>query len=91
MNNKESKFFQRRVNIDKIRMYLPFFKSEVFHETKTFEQFKFELVLRVVEHILHKDHDLGWDELNDVEETEFVNKVAEQLDDIIRLYYKNTK
>ena len=81
------KFFLRRVDLDKVRKILPVNAQEVYYETKNYGLFKFELTLRAVEAILWNKYNLGWEDLPEAEEIEFVTKVSDLLEEDIKLLY----
>ena len=83
----KSKFFRRRVNLDKVRKLLPINAEQVYYETENYEQFKYELTLRAVEAIMWNIHKLGWEDLPEQEEIEFVNKVSNIFREDIKLIY----
>ena len=83
----KSKFFRRRVNLNKIKELLPINAQQVYYETESYEQFKFELTLRAVEAIMWNKHKLGWEDLPEQEEIEFVNKVSNIFEKDIKLLY----
>jgi len=83
----ESKFFRRRINLDEVKNLLEFYTSQVYYETKNYKQFKYELVLKVVERIMWKDYHLGWEELPEQEEIEFVTKVSDMFEETIKKLY----
>ena len=83
----KSKFFRRRVNLDKVRNLLQINAEQVYYETKNYEQFKYELTLRAVETIMWNIHKLGWEDLPEQEEIEFVNKVSNIFREDIKLIY----
>lgn len=56
----ESIFFRRRIDLDEVKNSLGFYASQVYYETKNYKQFKYELVLKVVERIMWKDYKLDW-------------------------------
>jgi hypothetical protein len=88
----KSKFFHRRVDLEEVRELLPYYSKEVFYTTKTYEQFKYELTLRAVESIMWDNYDIGWEELPEQEEIDFVTEVSEMFEDIIKDtydYYRN--
>jgi hypothetical protein len=87
----ESKFFHRRVNLDVVKLLLPTNSRQVFFETKSYKQFKYELTLRAVEAIMYNTYELGWENLPEQEEIEFVTEVSDYFDDIIRDLYKGLK
>ena len=86
----ESKYFHRRVQPSEIRREFNLFDDQVFYETNNYKQFKYELVLKSLEHIMWIKYNLEWDELPEQEEIDYVNKVADMYDHILRdLYDKN--
>ena len=80
-------FFLRRVDLDEVRNILPINAKQVYHETKNYGLFKFELTLRAVEAILWNKYNLGWEDLPEAEEIEFVTKVSDLLEEDIKLLY----
>jgi hypothetical protein len=89
---KKSKFFHRRVDLEEVRELLPYYSKEVFYTTKTYEQFKYELTLKAVESIMLDNYNIGWEELPEQEEIDFVTEVSEMFEDIIKDtydYYRN--
>jgi hypothetical protein len=90
-NNNGSKFFHRRINLDVVKLLLPTNSRQVFFETKSYKQFKYELTLRSVEAIMYNEYELGWEDLPEQEEIEFVTEVSDYFDDIIRDLYKGLK
>lgn len=83
----KSKFFRRRVNLNKVKELLPINAQQVYYETESYEQFKFELTLRAVEAIMWNKHKLGWEDLPEQQEIEFVNKVSDIFEKDIKLLY----
>ena len=83
----ESIFFRRRIDLDEVKNLLGFYTSQVYYETKNYKQFKYELVLKVVERIMWKDYKLDWSELPEQEEIEFVTKVSDMFEETIRKLY----
>jgi len=83
----ESKFFRRRVNLDKVKNLLVIHAEQVFGETESYEQFKYELTLRAVEAVINQDYNLGWEDLPEEEEIEFVNEIANLFEDTIKSLY----
>jgi len=83
----ESKFFRRRINLDEVKNLLGFYTSQVYYETKNYKQFKYELVLKVVERIMWKDYKLDWSELPEQEEIEFVTKISDMFEETIKKLY----
>ena len=84
----ESKFFRRRVDLDKVKKLLPINSQQVFYETESFGQFKYELTLRAVEAIMYNEYEMGWEDLPEQEEIEFVEEVSDMFNDIIIHLYK---
>ena len=80
-------FFLRRVDLNKVRKILPVNAKDVYHQTKSYGLFKFELTLRAVEVILWNEYKLGWEDLPESEEIEFVTKVSDLLEEDIKLLY----
>jgi hypothetical protein len=87
----ESKFFHRRINLDVVKLLLPTNSRQVFFETKSYKQFKYELTLRAVEAIMYNTYELGWEDLPEQEEIEFVTEVSNYFDDTIRDLYNGFK
>ena len=84
----ESNFFRRRVDLDEVKKRLPINAEQVYFETKGYEQFKYELTLRAVEAIMWNEYELGWEDLPEQEEIEFVTEVSNMFDKDIKLLYK---
>ena len=80
----ESRFFHRRINLDDVKWLLPINANQVFHETESYEQFKFELTLRAVESVLWNEYGLGWEDLPEQEEIDFVNEVSDMYEKTIK-------
>ena len=80
-------FFLRRVDLDKVRKILPVNAKDVYHQTKDYGLFKFELTLRAVESILWNEFAIGWEDLSEQEEIDFVTKVSELFDKEIKYLY----
>ena len=87
----ETKFFRRRVDLNRIEHLLKLHAEQVFGETKSYEQFKYELTLKAVEAILYQDYELGWEELPEQEEIDYVNQVSELYEKTIKKLYKHYK
>jgi len=83
----EGNFFKRRVDLNRVEQLLKVHANQVFGETESYEQFKYELTLRAVEAVIWQDYKLGWEELPEQEEIDYVNQVAEMYDDKIRNIY----
>jgi hypothetical protein len=85
----ELKFFHRRVNLDKVEEMLKLHAQQVFYETKSYDRFKYELTLKAVEASIWQDFGLGWEDLPEEEEIEFVTEVSNHFDKEIKRLYKN--
>jgi hypothetical protein len=85
----ESNFFRRRVDLDKVEKLLPINAEQVYGETKSYKQFKYELTLRAVESIMWNDYELGWEDLPEQEEIEFVNEVSNMFNKTIKKLYNS--
>ena len=84
----ESKFFHRRVDLDEVKKLLPINSRQVYYETKSYNQFKYELTLRAVESIMWNEYELGWEDLPEQEEIDFVTEVSDMFEKDIKLLYK---
>jgi hypothetical protein len=84
----ESKFFHRRVDLDKVKKILPINSRQVYYETENYNQFKYELTLRAVESIMWNEYELGWEDLPEQEEIDFVTEVSDMFEKDIKLLYK---
>ena len=84
----ESTFFRRRVEIDKVKNLLAPNGQEVYHDTNNYEQFKYELTLRAVEAVLYNKYGLGWEDLPEQEEIEFVTELSNILEEMIIDIYR---
>ena len=87
----KSKFFHRRIDLDKVKRLLPVNAKQVFYETEGFGQFKYELTLRAVESIMWNEYEIGWEDLPEQEEIDFVTEVSDMFEDIIIDLYKNIR
>lgn len=87
----ESKFFHRRINLDDVKKRLPLNAEQVYYETESYEQFKYELTLRAVEGIMYNDYEIGWEDLPEQEEIKFVTEVSDMLEDSIKRLYDYNK
>lgn len=84
----ESTFFRRRVEIDRVKNLLAPNGQEVYHDTDDYEQFKYELTLRAVEAVMFNKYGLGWEDLPEQEEIEFVTELSNILEETIFNIYK---
>ena len=87
----ESTFFRRRVNLNKVKKLLPINSQQIFHETESFGQFKYELTLRAVESIMYNEYGIGWEDLPEQEEIDFVEEVSDIFEDTIIDLYKDIR
>ena len=87
----KSTFFRRRVDLDAVKKLLPIYAQDEYHETKSYEEFKYQLTLRAVEYIMWDDYKLGYEELPEQEEIEFVTEVSDFLERDIKLLYNTYK
>ena len=83
----KSKFFHRRIDLDEVNKLLPINSLQVFYETKSYEQFKYELTLRAVESIMYNEYGIGWEDLPEQEEISFVTEVSDMFEDKIMSLY----
>ena len=90
-NINESTFFRRRIDLDEVKELLSVNAQQTFYETKSYGQFKYELTLRVVESIMWNKYKMGYEDLPEQEEIEFVTKVSNMLNDIIIDLYKRIR
>ena len=87
----ESNFFYRRVDLDKVEPLIGMHADQVFYETESYDQFKYELTLRAVEAVIYQDFGLGWEQLPSDEEIEFVTNVSNMFENKIKKLYKSYK
>jgi hypothetical protein len=83
----EMRFFQRRVNLNKVKKILEIHAEQVFGETESYGQFKYELTLKAVEDVIYQDHGLGWEDLPEQDEIDYVNTLADLYNDEIKRLY----
>ena len=81
-------FFLRRVNLDEVKKRLSSYSQQVYYETKSYKQFKYELTLKAVESIMWDEYKLGWEDLPEQEEIEFVTKISDTLEKKINQLYE---
>ena len=84
----EIKFFRRRIQPSEIARYFSLIDEQVFYETNSYEQFKYELVLKSLEQIMWLEYNLGYEELPEQDEINYVNAVAEMYEDEIKTLYR---
>ena len=87
----ETKFFIRRIELDDIKKILPLNAEQVYYETENYGQFKYELTLRAVETIMYNEYELGWEDLPQQEEMDFVTDVSDMFEDKIKSLYNHYK
>jgi hypothetical protein len=87
----ESKFFHRRIDLGRVQELVQEYAKEVFYDTKSFEQFKYEVVLKAVEWIMWVDHEIAWDELPEAEEIVFVTHISNMFEPTIKSLYDQYK
>jgi hypothetical protein len=83
----EGNFFKRRVDLNRVEHLLKVHANQVFFETESYEQFRYELTLRAVEAVMWQEYNMGWEDLPGQEEIDYVNQVAEMYNDKIRNIY----
>ena len=83
----KSKFFLRRIDLDLAKDMLPINAEQVYYETKSYEQFKYELTLRVVEAIMWNKYEISWEDLPEQEEIEYVTKLSDVFEKTINRLY----
>ena len=83
----KSRFFIRRVDLDLAKDMLPINAEQVYHETESYEQFKYELTLRVVEAIMWNKYEISWEDLPEQEEIEYVTKLSDVFEKTIKRLY----
>ena len=82
-----SRFFYRRINLDDLEKILPINAQQVYYETESYKGFKYDLTLRAVEAIMWNDYELGWEDLPEQEEIDFVTEVSNIFEDKIKSLY----
>jgi hypothetical protein len=87
----ESLFFKRRVDIDEVKKIIPKYAQQVFYETDSYEQFKYNLVLDVVEHIMWSEYEMAYYNLPEQQEIDYVTAVSDILEDDIKGLYNYYK
>ena len=83
----ESIFFRRRVDLDIVKRLLPINAEQVYYETSSFEQFKYELTLKAVESIMWNNYKISWEDLPEQEEIEYVTKLSDAFEKTIKRLY----
>jgi hypothetical protein len=83
----KTKFFLRRVTPEEVANNFSLYDGNVFFDTDGYEEFKYQLVLNSLEDVMWKKYNMGWEDLPEQEEIDYVNQVAEMYDDKIRNIY----
>lgn len=88
----ESNFFIRRINLEDIKKELKTNSTEVYYNTRSgfkesYKRFKYELTLKAVEAIMWFEYGIGWEDLPEQEEIDFVTKVSDIFGDYIKHLY----
>jgi hypothetical protein len=83
----KAKFFYRRIKLDDVKKRLPLNAEQVYYETESYEEFKYELTLRTVEAIMYNEYELGWEDLPSEEEIKFVTELSNMFEKTIRRLY----
>ncbi len=86
LNEKEF-FFPRRIKLNDVKRILPLNAEQVYYETESYEEFKYELTLRTVEAIMWNKYEIGWEDLPSEEEIEFVREASNMFEDKIKELY----
>jgi hypothetical protein len=89
LNEKEF-FFPRRIKLNDVKKQLSIYTSnaeQVYYETESYEEFKYELTLRTVEAIMWNKYEIGWEDLPSEEEIEFVREASNMFEDKIKELY----
>ena len=87
----KTKFFRRRIKLNDVKRILPLNAEQVYYETESYGQFKYELTLRVVEWIMWDEYKMGYEDLPEQEEIDFVTDVSDMFDDKIKSLYNHYK
>ena len=89
----ETNFFRRRVAPSEISKYFPTFAQETFDQfdVKNYKDFKYNLVIRILEYIMWRDFEIGWEDLPEQDEINYVNTVSKMYNDEIEKLYNDTK
>ena len=87
----KSKFFLRRVPLDKVENLLWDYAQQVYYETENYGQFKYELTLKAVEWIIWDEYKMGYEDLPEQEEIDFVTEVSDMFEDKIKSLYNHYK
>ena len=85
------RFFRRRIDLNDVKELIPINAEQIYYETNSYEQFKYELTLRAVEGIMWNDYGLGYEDLPEQEEIEFVNNISDAIEKDIKKLYKGFK
>lgn len=85
--NETNFFFKRRATPAEIASYFDVFDDKTFSETDNYADYKFDLVLTSLEHVMWVKYDMDWKHLPEKEKIDYVNEVSEIYDDEIRKLY----
>ena len=85
------RFFRRRIDLNDVKELIPINAEQIYYETNSYEQFKYELTLRAVEGIMWNDYGLGYEDLPEQEEIEFVSNISDAIEKDIKKLYKGFK
>jgi hypothetical protein len=85
--NETNFFFIRRATPAEIASYFDVFDDKTFDETDNYVDYKYNLVLASLEHVLWVKFELGWEQLPEKEEIAYINLVSEIYEDEIRKLY----
>ena len=83
----KTKFFIRRIKLNDVKRILPLYAQQVFYETESYSQFKYELTLKAVEWIMWDEYKMGYEDLPEQEEIDFVTEVSDMFEDKIKSLY----
>lgn len=81
------KFFRRRVGLDDIKSMLPTFANQVYYDSKSYKQFKYELILTAVDLIIWERYRIDYTDLPEQDEIKFVTYVSEVFGEYIEQLY----
>jgi hypothetical protein len=85
----ETMFFRRRVKPSEVASNFIVYAQPVFYETVTYKQFKYELTLKALEGVMWDNYKLGYDDLPEQQEIDFINQITEMYSDMIEAIYNN--
>ena len=82
-------FKRRRIEPSEVASNFIIYAQQVYHETVTYKQFKYELVLKSLEDVMWRKYKLGYEDLPEQQEIDFVNQIGEMYGDLIDAIYNN--